>query len=289
MRASLAVIIATMCLAFFSGAAYAQELKMPAEEKVIDKAKEQNSCIACHREMGGEMAKPVIEWEKSYHKEMGNSCEGCHGGDPNIEGAESMDPERGFVGSPASPSLVPEFCGKCHVGVRENYVKSDHYQSVLDMGEPNCTTCHGSHNIQRASFEIITEERCTQCHSYDNARMIKKSFVSAEIKIEELEEDIEEVRYGGMGVKGIEDRLFAIRNSLHQLTHVLDIQVISDKNKDVLVELGEISKVVSTKKDQIKSRKWLAQVVAGFCFFTVAVLLTYLKVLRDEHEDGSNN
>ncbi len=58
-----------------------------------------NTCVSCHRDLGGKMAEAVVLWEKSYHHQMGNNCEGCHGGDPT-DLAEAMDTKVEWIEEP---------------------------------------------------------------------------------------------------------------------------------------------------------------------------------------------
>ena len=72
------------------------------------------------------------DWRKSWHYQNGVSCQDCHGGDPK-DAARSMQPESGFVGVP-KPKMVPEFCGKCHLGIKENYLESGHGKALMTTG-----------------------------------------------------------------------------------------------------------------------------------------------------------
>src|SRR3990167_9951967 len=169
--------------------------------------KKESVCITCHRELGGPFAEPVTLWETSIHHQMGNKCEGCHGGDPT-DPAEAMSREKGFVGAPKNKAEIPDFCGKCHVGVRENYIKSPHYQAALAGMGPTCVTCHNSHDVQKASMDLINEKTCTQCHSYDNAQRIKQAFVSAEMALTDHKKQIRKLEKRGMPAKRLEEKLF---------------------------------------------------------------------------------
>ncbi len=245
----------------------------PKEEKV-------SACISCHRELGGKMAEPVHLWENSIHHQMGNNCEGCHGGDPN-DPADAMSPAKGFVGAP-KPENVAEFCGKCHVGVKENYMKSPHHAAAQQGAGPNCVTCHHSHDVQRASFELINETLCTQCHSYDNAQKIKKSFVSAEMSIQAMIRELHLLDKRGMWVKNLEDKLFALRNSLHQMTHTLDVPEIENKTQAVLKDIEGMKGDTSVMHQRIHKRWWIGALVMAF----LAVLVVVLVRFHNTFEEG---
>lgn len=237
-------------------------------------------CISCHRELGGKMAEPVALWEKSFHHKMGNNCEGCHGGDPTDE-ATAMSPEKGFVGAP-KPGEVAAFCGKCHVGVKENYMKSPHHAAALQGLGPNCISCHHSHDVQEASFELINENLCSTCHSYENPQKIKKSFVTAEMELQTSKARLGYLEHRGMPVKRLEEKLFALRNSLHQMTHTLDLGEIQNKTQGVLKELGEMNAEMDVFQKKIHRRWWIGGAVIVFLSALIFVLIKLLKTYEAE-------
>jgi len=148
---------------------------------------EENLCISCHAsdKMKPELQPIVEEWQASWHAQNNISCESCHGGDPK-DAALSMSPQRGFVGVP-SPGTVPEFCGKCHIGIMANYLTSGHGKALrASRKAPNCVTCHGSHNIQKASINIINEQLCAKCHSYERAKTMKQALFSTQAEFRTL-------------------------------------------------------------------------------------------------------
>lgn len=249
-----------------------------AEEK--SDRKNAGACVSCHTDLGGKMAEPVTLWEKSIHHEMGNNCEGCHGGDP-ADPAEAMNPAKGFVGAP-KPDQVAAFCGKCHVGVVENYRKSPHYAASLGGKGPNCVTCHRSHDVQRASFDLINETLCSQCHSFENGRKMKRAFVSAEIALKETKTELTHLDHRGMPVKRLEEKLFALRNSLHQMTHTLDVPEIEGKTRTVLGEVGEMRKEMDDFHRRIHRRWWIGAGIAGFLIVLIFTLIRLLKTYEEE-------
>lgn len=226
------------------------------------------------------MSEPVALWEKSIHHQMGNGCEGCHGGDPN-DSADAMNPERGFVGAP-KPEQVPDFCGKCHGGVVENYKKSRHYPAFLKGSGPNCVTCHQSHNVQRASFDLIQEDLCGACHSFENGQKIKRAFVSAEMAFQEMKEELSHLDRRGMPVKKLEEKLFLERNSLHQMTHTLDVEEIQNKTRSALTNLEAMKQETTFLKKKIYRRWWMGSVVGGFLVVFIFLLVRLLRRLEEE-------
>lgn len=235
-----------------------------------ENAGEQSVCVLCHEQLGGEYSEPVELWRHSIHYRAGNNCDGCHGGDPKDE-AMAMDPSRGFVGAPG-PHQVVDFCGKCHVGIKENYMKSPHYNASL-VGDkfPSCVTCHNSHDVKKASFDLINETLCTKCHTYEQAQRIKRAFVSAEMELTHEEETLEYLDRRGMDIKRQNERLFALRNSLHQMTHTLNVDNIKIKTDSVISELEQIHTASMELNKKVHKRWWIGGGVA--LFFLISALL----------------
>ncbi|MBI5183901.1 MAG: hypothetical protein HY999_06015 [Nitrospinae bacterium] len=142
-----------------------------------------NTCIACHKELGGKYVTPVKEWEKSVHKEADITCEKCHGGDPtSFEYTQNCSKN---VHIP-KPTEIPLFCGDCHSDANKmrqynlrtdqlsQYRTSVHGRLLLDKGDTNvatCISCHGSHNILAKNNPMSTVYRlnvprtCAKCHA----------------------------------------------------------------------------------------------------------------------------
>ena len=161
---------------------------------------ETSACIQCHTsdKMDPEMHQIVRQWKESWHAKNNISCHDCHGGAPE-DASMSMMHQRGFKGTPENVQ-VPEFCGTCHIAILENYLKSGHGRTMCDAAEgPSCVTCHGSHDIQRASMDIINEQLCGQCHSYDRANEMKKALFIVEDKLSTIERDLDRLRILGWG------------------------------------------------------------------------------------------
>lgn len=237
-------------------------------------------CVTCHSSMDGDLAKPVELWKQSIHHEKGNGCEGCHGGDPKDE-ATAMSPEKGFRGSP-SKAQTAEFCGLCHVGVKENFMKSPHYLAGLaGKDAPTCTSCHQSHDVKKASRDLINPEACGQCHTYEQAEAIKNSFSTADLALEETSEMVESLESRGMDVARDKEKLFALRNSLHQLTHTLDVPLVKSETGSVLKDLESI-KAHAAELRKIVVRRWVTGGAVALFFLVVALVLSAFKKTFDE-------
>ncbi len=146
---------------------------------------EENSCISCHTELGGEHEQITADWAESVHAQQGVGCVSCHGGDPTQDDAEeAMSPEAGYLG-PLPKERIPGLCGSCHSRVDlmrpyglptdqfDQYWQSQHGQALLD-GDPNvatCFDCHDGHRVLKtgdpASDVYPSNEpaMCAGCHS----------------------------------------------------------------------------------------------------------------------------
>jgi predicted CXXCH cytochrome family protein len=149
-------------------------------------APQADSCIDCHRSLGGRLAEPALKIAGDIHVRRGFSCTACHGGDARAPGMEAMDPARGFVGRPA-PAQLPALCGSCHsrpeVMRRFNpniptdevarLLTSVHGQRLAqgDTRVATCTSCHGVHPIlavrdsNSPAFPSNVPGTCARCHA----------------------------------------------------------------------------------------------------------------------------
>lgn len=249
--------------------------------KEPDVKKEENVCISCHTSMKGvtgktgkDLAESVALWNKSWHKEMGNTCEGCHGGDPT-NSDKAMTKESGFLGVPEKDK-VADFCGKCHIGIVENFKKSPHFASKKTL-KPDCVTCHKAHDNKKASMEMISEEACSKCHSFDRAKKIRDSLSGAETAIKKASDDVEELKEMAYDVKGLEDTLFASRNLLRQKNHILDVEDIALASNKVFIDVDKVNKRVAELKKEDKRRKIWGSITMIFFIIMSALIILYRK------------
>ncbi len=162
-------------------------LPTPIQEPVLF---EENKCIACHRDLGGEQAQITDDWMESAHAERGVGCVSCHGGDPTLEdAAAAMSPEAGFLG-PLPKERIPGLCGSCHSRLDlmraydlptdqfDQYWQSKHGQGLLegDTNVATCFDCHDGHRVLATSdpasrvYPLNEPAMCAGCHA-DEALM----------------------------------------------------------------------------------------------------------------------
>lgn len=276
MRSVVLSVMMALALPSFAAAGYREDFAREFMSKTwAGERIEENACIDCH---SSETMKPafrdiVDEWNKSWHARHGVSCSDCHGGDPK-DPSLSMTHQRGFVGVP-SARQIPDFCGKCHVGILRNYLESGHGKALRTAGKgPHCGVCHGSHNVQKASIEIINEQRCSRCHSYDRAREMKQALFLVEKKVGEIEDGIKALRRAGIYPEEEERTLFSTQAEFRTLFHTVDVNLVKDRTGEFTRKLGDIEKEIGDTFADLRSRKnFSAFLTALFGGMGIVVLL----------------
>jgi len=189
-----------------------------------------NSCIDCHRDLANErLSRPVILWAASVHGEVGNTCDGCHGGDPNDPTEKAMSDGKQFYLGPQEEE-VTGFCGKCHQELSEYFKESAHWAT----GMQNCIQCHGTHTVQRISLEIIDPEKCGACHEYESADKLKTVLLDLHDRFHNSQEKLKAIR--GLPTQPLEEELDQVWNQLRQVrmvSHTFDMTRVEKKAEEV--------------------------------------------------------
>ncbi len=243
---------------------------------------EDTVCIQCHGGQPGPLGAPIEEWRTSVHAANGISCHDCHGGDPT-DFALAMEPESGFIGAP-DYSEVPEFCGRCHVGVAEAYMAGAHGQAI-ESGGAQCVICHDNHAIQKASLDLINEDKCSQCHTYERAALIRLSLVETDTMITATAGDLDRLYRLGFAVDEMEGSLFNQRNRFHRIFHGVDVERVRKETADVQAELGKVSDSISEIDSTLGERKLWGSVVISL-FVLAGVIFLLVRKAYEEDEQG---
>lgn len=231
------------------------------------------------------MGAPVAQWRGSVHERNGITCAGCHGGDPTLAGMDAMSPEKGFRGAPA-PREAPEFCGRCHFRVKEEYLESAHGEA-LGKGGPQCVTCHGAHAVKEATHEIINRERCTACHEYGRADEIKGALIRTDDRIARIEERIRRFHRVGYDTEELENRLFQIRNAFHGLFHTVDVEKVRSHTDEFGDRLSGLEQGLEALRRAEAGRRLLGSVIVGMlALLTVLLALLYRSYRQEERGEG---
>jgi nitrate/TMAO reductase-like tetraheme cytochrome c subunit len=226
------------------------------------KSVEESSCLGCHTsdEMKAEYRDIPDQWKMSWHHQNEVSCHDCHGGDRN-DATLAMSHKRGFMGVP-SDTEVPDFCGKCHIRILKIYRESGHGKVLASTGNgPSCVTCHGSHNIQKASIDIINEQRCTKCHSYERAKEMKQALFLIEDRLVTAEGDIEKLKAIGALGDETEKSFFNTQAEFRTLFHAIDVDLVKTRTDEFAGKLDSIEAKITGIYDELGFRKNLASVL----------------------------
>jgi hypothetical protein len=217
---------------------------------------ETSACIQCHTsdDMGPEMHAITRQWKDSWHAKNNISCHDCHGGAPE-DASMSMMHQRGFKGSPQNID-IPEFCGTCHIAILDNFLVSGHGETFRKTGEgPNCTTCHGSHNVQQANMDIINEQLCSQCHTYERAKEMKQALFTVESKLNTINKNLNRLKLLGIATDKQEKSFFRNHAEFRALFHSIDVDAVRAKSSDYTQKLEIIESELSESFKQLAFRR----------------------------------
>ncbi len=264
-----------LCLGFL----VALSFSLPASYAAAQQA--ETVCIQCHGGLPGAMGAPVEEWRESIHADNGIACEDCHGGDPT-DFAMAMSPERGFIGVPEYAE-VPEFCGRCHVGVLEDYLKSAHGMA-LQEGGAQCVTCHSNHAVQETSLDLINPDSCSRCHGYERAEEIKGILFDTDQRIETMEGKLTQLAKLGMDVDSHQGQLFDLRNRFHRAFHTVKVERVKQQTGAVLTGLDDLREKVSNIESRLGQRKLWGGVAIGVLVLAGILFLLLRKTYKEEEQ-----
>lgn len=238
-------------------------------------------CIECHSGQQGRLAEPVALWRTSVHAANGISCNDCHGGDPT-DYAMAMSPQRGFIGAPKYTE-VPDFCGRCHVGVAKDYKAGAHGQAI-DRGAAQCVVCHGNHAVQKASLALINEKSCTRCHSYERAALIKMALVQTDKMIKKTQQNLDRLYRLGFSVKDMQGSLFNQSNIFHRTFHGVNVDQVRQKTTSVQSALEKIDKKIEAIDITLGERKLWGSVAIALFILTGVVFLLVRKAYEEDEK-----
>ena len=240
---------------------------------------DENVCVQCHAKLPGKYGEPVKLWQGSIHAGNGIACDSCHGGDPK-DSVNAMKPARGFVGVPKETE-IPAFCGRCHVGVLKDYLTSLHGKA-LGRGGPTCVTCHGNHNVVKASLDLINEKSCSRCHSFKQAEKIKAAMHETEKMILAIETRTVGFKQQGIDTDRLEKGLFAVRNSFHSLFHTVDTVKVGTESARIQAELKKLENILKNIDEQLHKRKLIGAGAVAAALLTALLFYLLRKTFSSE-------
>ena len=230
-----------------------------------------NSCINCHQSLPDpRLSQPAKLWANSVHAEVGNTCDGCHGGNPEDTTMAAMSKENNFYSAPKEDEIA-QFCGKCHRELADNFMTSAHGLT----GAQNCIGCHGSHTIRRISIDIINENTCTQCHDYTQPEKLKTVLQTLHGKFQTSKNKVNQIT--GFPTESLNKDLDKVWTQLRQvrmISHTFDIEKIQASAEKVETSLKQTNTEIDRLLDLAVSRKhWGYIAVAVFTFLALCIHL----------------
>lgn len=238
-------------------------------------------CLQCHGGQEGRLGAPVPLWRQSIHAKNAISCHSCHGGDPT-DFEMAMKPERGFIGVPGA-AAIPDFCGRCHVGVREDYLASAHGRA-RERG-PQCVTCHGNHGVQGATLDLINVKDCSRCHEYGRAGQIKEAVASIDGRIIATEREIAALHRIGFATRPLQAELFNLRNDFHRIFHTVDVNKVRGETAGFAKRLDALDAETVALRQQVSWRKIVGSGVVAL-LLAIGMLLLLVRKTYAEEERG---
>ncbi len=234
---------------------------------------ERSVCITCHTAptMKPAYRKVVPQWRKSVHYRNSIGCNDCHGGDP-YNAALAMSPKKGFVGVPTYQGVM-KFCGKCHIDIMKSCYASGHCIALVTTGTgPNCVTCHGAHDIQKANINLINPRLCGRCHSYALAKTMKAALWQTELKIEDLHKKLQVLKAGLISTADEEKILFRTVESYRSLFHTVDVNLVKNRTAAYNRRLDDLNSQVQQGFQELRFRRNFS-IVLLLLFFGLAVTI----------------
>lgn len=236
-----------------------------------------NSCINCHQTLSDtRLSAPVNLWSASVHAEVGNTCDGCHGGNPDDNTDKAMSQANNFYAAPKEDEIV-QFCGKCHRELADNFMVSQHGET----GTQTCIGCHGSHTIRRISIDIINEKICTECHSYEQAEKLKTMLQNLHGKFQTSKGNVK--RITGFPTDSLDKDLDKTWNQLRQvrmISHTFDLTRIEAEAVKVEHSIKQTDIEIDRLLELADNRKTWGYAAIGI--FLILALATHFYNKQEE-------
>lgn len=241
------------------------------------------TCAACHsdREYMKGYSIPTTQYDdfiQSVHGieliENNNravpECARCHG----VHGARAP-----------GTTEVYNVCGQCHPFIREQFMKSVHFEAEKEGLIKGCEACHGNHRIARADTELYTSV-CGECHSMDSEAYmlgieIKNLIDEAWNRFREGRSELEEASTEGLWVMDEElimDEVYTLLIHLRTSQHTMNLVDIED---EAYKALSMINGVIMTLEHKLVSiRVYKLVLIPIWMFIGGMIALFYTELSR---------
>jgi hypothetical protein len=251
-----------------------------AQEKPVARGGK-DYCVICHEGLGGRLKKPVVEWRASMHDGAGGKCNICHGGNAGVNNSALAKRRRsGFVGRP-DKILIADICGRkgCHAGEAAEFKLGPHFPSVLMYNRPNCTTCHGVHEIRRSTAGVISEKTCASCHTRDFSKEMVTFIADTERGIAETSRNIGYISGKHAGAGNLRKRLDAAEGRFYRFVHVSPKEETMSIRNLIKVEISSLEAESETKISQITNINLLYITMVAFLLIFIGGISIYMLVM----------
>lgn len=160
--------IARLCAAFAAALGLACIGPASAADALPDA---DQACLGCHGAKGldksfanGDKVALHVDaagYGKSIHAPLG--CTTCHAG---VDPAKHPAAAKTFASARLFAIETAKACSTCHQDSFDAHANGLHGKIQLkNEGAPLCVTCHGTHDIVRASVSAAPREACLGCHA----------------------------------------------------------------------------------------------------------------------------
>lgn len=211
------------------------------------------------------------------------ACNDCHGNHAAL---------------PPEVSHVAQVCRTCHVVNGSLFDGSAHKQAFLKHEWPECETCHGKHEIQAASDEMLAPTAaggiCDSCHEkygkpecFDTTRFFYRGLVTLRNAKDEIDAEADELAEMGMqvddlrfGASGLEDQLLQTRSLIHSFNRSDFAQPYEAGQKSVVELKGEIARM---RQELTYRRRWL---LISTLVITIFAVLLFFRIRMADRTGG---
>ena len=270
--------------------------------KILDKTKDANPlsvparkggnlCFSCHENSKDKkLNKPVHDWMSGVHKEKNNNCNICHGGNPDSNDAKiAMSKEFNFVGRP-DKKIITDFCGRggCHAQEVSDFKHGPHFAEVLKSNKPNCTHCHGVHNIKKASGSIIDGKNCRDCHSADHSENVILTIKTIDQNIGDIDNNLKYLKQKHTNIDDLVSRLNNTKRLVNQMVHVSSKEEFKSTKTIIELEIKNISTESRNLTSILKRLDLLYMLMVVISAVIVVTVTTYTIYMLTKRRKSKN-
>jgi hypothetical protein len=216
------------------------------------------ACVDCH---GVHVILPPDDpASQAYRKNLPFTCGECHSNEgymesytiptnqlddflESVHGIELMEhnsravPEcarcHGVHGARAPGTTeVYNVCGQCHPFIREQFIKSPHFEAEKKGMIKGCEACHGNHKILSTSTEIYSSV-CQECHTVDSQAY------TIGLEIKSLLDNVWEKYDQGKVI---------LERSVIEGLWVLDEEMMMEESHTLLINLRTVQHTINLRK-----------------------------------------